>query len=295
MEEDVFGYALDYLNAHNLRIYPPENFKDIYLKKAGISRNVGTAETISINTLEQLANVSKRAIRENAIPLRLGSSQGSKGTQFTIVKSSNVTDFFLIESDIFIQQEETYIPDSSLRDLFIFEIIHTFSENTLVNLALHSGLLQKALMLDPGSKLSSAITGYQSTFQFVFKPHSLDDTICMHYPGQVEIDAAFLGRREGKEHLFVIEAKSASRANTLAKHKLFYPVLALVSSNRIPKDISIIPVYLKARKVNKGWNFNIVQCDLPDPRIGETSLDQLIARKDTHVNLTLPLYIDKKA
>lgn len=295
MGEDIFDYALDYMNANNLFIYPPESFKETYLKKAGINKNIGTAETISINTLEQLTNISKRAIQENAIPLRLGSPPGSRGTQFTIVKSSNIEDFFLIDSDIFIHQEETYIPESSLRNLFIFELLYTFSENTLVNLALHSGLMQKALNLDRNTEISSAITGYQSTFEFIVNPHSSINKFCTHYPGQVEIDAAFLGRREGKEYLFVVEAKSSPKTKTLAKHKLLYPVLALLSSNRIPKDIKIIPVYLKTRKVDRGWNFNIVQCGLPDPREGKSSLDKLKAKKDTHVSLTLPLFLDKRA
>lgn len=51
-----------------------------------------------------------------------------------------------------------------------------------------------------------------------------------HYKGQVEIDALFVGRRNRQETLFVIEAKTSNNFQSLAKHKLVYPVLALSSN-----------------------------------------------------------------
>jgi len=87
--------------------------------------------------------------------------------------------------------------------------------------------------------------------------------VFIHNKGQVEIDAMFLEKRNGKETLFVVEAKSDISHKSLAKHKLLYPVLGIASS--IPKTIEIVPVYIKVKASQRGIHYHIVECSIPDP------------------------------
>ena len=103
-------------------------------------------------------------------------------------------------------------------------------------------------------------------YTFQFRPHSEIDIIWTHYNGQVEIDGLLAGERKGKTHLFVIEAKASKKYDSLAKHKLFYPVLSV--SRKVPENIPIIPVYLRVIKRKDGIHFFIAECheiDLKNP------------------------------
>ncbi|WP_252371579.1 DUF6997 domain-containing protein [Pseudoalteromonas phenolica] len=113
----------------------------------------------------------------------------------------------------------------------------------MVNLACASGLLKEALSLDDEASIIVPATG-QSTFTFRFKPICDEDTILEHINGQVEIDAVFVGKRNGKENLFVIEAKHSEKFDSLAKHKLLYPCLSLLE--KLPASMPIVPVYLRS-------------------------------------------------
>lgn len=98
----------------------------------------------------------------------------------------------------------------------------------------------------------------QTVFSFKFQPHPSIETIWNHDRGQVEIDALFTAKRQGKETLFLVEAKSSSDISSLAKHKLVYPLLAL--RQHIPSYFDIVPVYLRVLHVGKSLHFLVSEC-----------------------------------
>lgn len=94
----------------------------------------------------------------------------------------------------------------------------------------------------------------------------------------------FVGRRDGRKTVFVVEAKTDSPP--LAKHKLVYPVLGLIS--RVPADIPVVPIYLRAWASTGGFNFLIGECDFPDPRVSHPPvLSDLSISTVRHLRLPL--------
>ena len=210
--------------------------------------------------------------------LRLGVSgtKGTVGTQFILVKAP-LNDFFIIPTTDLVP--ETYLPKVSIRDLFAYQVLPIFTESSLVNLSLASGLLSRALGLDDIPILNPA--SGKSTFTFDFRTHKTVDKVFHHNKGQVEIDSIFLGKKSGKDYLFVIEAK-VNKSN-LAKHKLIYPVLSIVP--KLPEDIGIIPVFLNIKKTDNGFYYHVVECEMPDPRQTVIAIDQLKVRRQTYLFL----------
>jgi len=126
-------------------------------------------------------------------------------------------------------------------------------------LALVSGLLGTALNLDDPDRPIVPATG-QSNFSFSLQPHASIDVKWKHDHGQVEIDALFTARRQGRETLFLVEAKTSGAFGTLAKHKLVYPLLAL--HNHVPNYLKIVPVYLRVIKIANSLHFLVSECAL---------------------------------
>ena len=100
------------------------------------------------------------------------------------------------------------------------------------------------------------------------------ETVFEHINGQVEIDCLLLGKRKGKDILFVFEAKKDGIHKSISKHKLAYPILAI--SNNIPEDIEIVPVYLKVTTTNSGIFYYISECYPMDPRKNIISVNDII-------------------
>ena len=215
---------------------------------------------------------------------RLGSRSGIRSTHFALAKSSDGwSDYFFVDQDVFGGTEiEVFLPDASIRSLFAYQLLPALTETSLVNLALASGSLPQALGITSGLQQAIPATG-QSIFTFDFQPISASEMRLQHERGQVEIDALFVERREGRECLFVIEAKVGKGFDSLAKHKLLYPILAL--QHNIPSDIDIVPVYLRAVRREGHIEFNIAECSLPrrDGRFG--ALDEVRADKITRYSL----------
>lgn len=146
------------------------------------------------------------------------------------------------------------------------------TETSYVNLALASGLLAHALRLDDAHKPIVPAT-CQSTFTFNVRPHPCTAASWTHRRGQVEVDALFVAKRGGKQHLFVVEAKVSPGLRSLAKHKLVYPILALQTS--VPKYLPIVPVYLRIVPASDGIHFFVCECAwAPDDR-GAPSISDL--------------------
>lgn len=200
MTNDLFGPAIDELQKSETYYWGPVSFQH-YLRRNKLPPK-NTAQYISIDSLEKLPP----SLRENDIMVfRLGTSKSKdvKGTQFALVKS-NLSDFFIFQPED--SRATTYLPKVGIRDLFAYQVLPVFTESSLLNLALASGLISDALGLDDRPILNPA-TG-QSTFTFKLKLHSSIEKVFIHHKGQVEIDTLFLGRKSGKDYIYIIEAKS---------------------------------------------------------------------------------------
>ena len=91
-----------------------------------------------------------------------------------------------------------FIPMVPFRHLFPFSLLQRFTETSLVNLALASGLMAHALQLDDQTLPLATATG-QSTFSFRLSSSRTHSGLWEHARGQVEIDSVFSARRGGKE------------------------------------------------------------------------------------------------
>jgi hypothetical protein len=284
-EKDIFQPAIEELALLDVGIYGPKSFQD-YAKANHSEVPKKTAEYISIDFYEKL----KKSLRDDStMVFRLGKSVDAKTTNFALVKiKDHLKDFFLCDKDIFSNEEiSTFLPTTSLRKFYQYTILPDLSESSFVNLGLASGLIATAIGLDdPETTIIPATC--QSTFEFTFKPHSLLPDIFKHENGQVEIDSIFIEKRNGQDTLFLIEAKSSYKResfNSLAKHKLVYPLLAI--SPKIPKDMPIVPIYIKVKKHDDGVTYDIAECEFPDPRKILPAINQLKVIK--HARYFLPL------
>lgn len=253
----MFIELIEKLERENKTISDPISFQD-YIQSINLKAH-RTADYISINRHRELREELRKY---GYMVFRLGSPKGSKNTYFSLVKRQNDwSDFFFIDEDIFRFVEiESFDIDVEERKLLPFKILPKITESSLVNLAITSGLLQRALGLKSNSTPIAPAT-VQSTFSFEFKPLANSRTLLNHSNGQVEIDSIFAGKRNGKDCLFVMEAKVSEKFDTLAKHKLLYPILALQKS--IPEDVEIIPVYKRIIKTSNAIEYNIAECRIP--------------------------------
>ena len=135
-------------------------------------------------------------------------------------------------------------------------------------------MLHSALNIETSESLAAPASG-QGTFTFEFKPSSYASSTWKHVNGQVEIDALFVGRKDKKETLFVIEAKTSDCFESLSKHKLIYPILAL--NSKVPGYIPIVPVYVRAIKPKgkEEIHFYIAVCNVLDRRESIISVSDL--------------------
>ncbi|MFY8325233.1 DUF6997 domain-containing protein [Pseudoalteromonas sp. ZZD1] len=233
-------------------ISTPQGFQQ-YVNAHNIKAN--TAASISIDSIKKLPKILKD---QNTMVLRLGSRPRDNQTYFSLVKANNVSAFFFDDLSLFGQlQPELFLPNVSIRSLFAFQLLPKVTETSVVNLAIASGLMAEALNLEDDKTIVVPATG-QSTFTFNFKPLASESATLEHINGQVEIDAVFVAKRNGKEHLFVIEAKHGDKFDSLAKHKLLYPSLSLLE--KLPSSMPIVPVYLRSIKTAKGIDFYIAEC-----------------------------------
>ncbi len=248
----IFHNLLQEMKANEQKVSTPQSFQK-YLSANNLKAN--TAASISIDSIKKLPKLLKE---QNTMVLRLGSRLGDKQTYFSLVKSNDVNDFFFNDQALFGQlQPELFLPNVSIRSLFAFQLLPKVTETSVVNLAIASGLMAEALNLKDDKTIVVPATG-QSTFTFSFKPLANESLVLEHINGQVEIDAVFVAKRDGKEHLFIIEAKHGDKLDSLAKHKLLYPSLSLLQ--KLPSSMPIVPVYLRSIKTEKGIDFYIAEC-----------------------------------
>lgn len=279
----IFEPAIKQMIESNCSYFEPKSFQD-YIKENNLTKSK-TSECISVDSYEML----NKTLRDNRIMvLRAGEAlNNGTGTQFVLVKVDELKDYFIVDNDVMNKESwETYLPTKSIRELFAYQVFPFLSETSYVNLGVASGLISHALGLDEYNVPLTPATG-KSTFSFEFIPHSsMKNNIINHNNGQVEIDGVFVAKRDGRQVVFVLEAKSDLKHKSLSKHKLVYPILSI--SSKVPKDMTIIPVYMKVYKKDDGIHYHIIECEYPDPRIRITAIDELKVKNYSH--LVLPIF-----
>lgn len=232
----------------------PRSFRD-YARQVGFA-NSPTALSISVDSIERLP----RELKDNkTMVFRLGSLSGERHTRFALAQCQyGWEDYFLIDRSIFAScKPDVFVSNVPLSVLRAFSLLPAFTETSAVNFALASGLLAHALGINKTALPTAPATG-QSTFSFPVRPHSDLPAIWQHESGQVEFDALFVARRNGMETLFVLEAKTSTKYDSLAKHKLVYPLLAL--DKRVPPHTIICPVYMRMITLQHERRFCIAEC-----------------------------------
>ena len=264
----MFEAALELMAEEGASTFGPRSFQE-YAQANGLP-NAMTAPAISVDSLKGLPAELRAA---GTMVFRLGAAEGERNTQFVLAKHVNGwEDYFLLDESVFSSAgAEVFIPSVSMKELFAFQLLPALTETSYVNLALASGLLAHALRLDDERSAHVPATG-QSTFSFQVRPHSAYPVSWNHRRGQVEIDALFVAQRGGKAHLFLVEAKVSQGLQSLAKHKLVYPLLALRAS--VPHYLPIVPVYVRAMAAEDGVHFCVCECrwstdDSSEPAIGD--------------------------
>ena len=249
----MFEPAIAEMRREGSASFGPMSFRG-YLRQHNLP-NKDTATAISVDSLSKL---SKDLVEANAMVFRLGNNSGTNHTAFALARNrAGWSDFFLEDHHLFSSLNvRAVVTANSEQDLSAFRFLPKLTEPSLVNLALASGLLGEALNLDEPMVPIVPATG-QSTFPFDVRPFE-EGPNWTHRQGQVEIDSLFFARRNGEQLVFVVEAKRSNAFDSLAKHKLVYPYLALRSS--LPTNTPIIPVYLRAVRNGDFWDFFVCEC-----------------------------------
>lgn len=250
----VFEPALDRMREQGSDSFGPTSFQG-YIAKHGLPR-ARTWQAISVDSVSRLAPALRA---EGVMVFRLGCSAEGRHTQFGLMRrKSSWGDFFMLDEVVFGSvPPEVFLPSVQSRELFAFQLLPTLTETSVVNLALASGLLAHALGIDRERSALVPATG-QSTFSFDVRPREDLSAVWRHQNGQVEIDALFVAERKGEPHLFVVEAKFSNSFDSLAKHKLAYPLLALATV--VPSYLPIVPVYLRVMPSPDGLHFCVCEC-----------------------------------
>jgi hypothetical protein len=268
----VFDIALQAMDANQSPTYGPKAFRE-YVGENGIRAEGRTPAYISIDRPMALQPELRSA---RVMVFRLG-----QGT-FALARFTTPTgwgEYFLDDAALFGGlQPQAFIPSVSYRQLFAFTLLPNFTETSLVNLAVASGLLQVALELDEGTLLPFAPGTGQGTYSFDVRPNLVNGVTWPHEEGQVEIDGVFVGRRGREECVFVLESKSGP-LEFLAKHKLVYPVLAL--KRQIPAYFRVIPVYVRGFVRGGEAHFYVAECRFagpPDTPVAVSNLEAVPER-----------------
>jgi len=252
----IFEPALMDMQSSGDDTYGPMPFRT-YLATHNLE-SVRAEQYLSIDSLQKLAPELKSA---DTMVFRLGSRPGVIGTHFGLSRHEGSWGSFFLDDRELLKGVEIrdFAPRVPSRRLIAFQLLPKLTETSLVNLAVASGLLQEALKISDDHEQVIPATS-QSTYTFDFFPHLPMDIPWQHFQGQVEIDALFYGHRNGRETLFLVEAKSGLPNGTLAKHKLCYPLAALRPS--VPEEVDIVPVYLKTWMDSDGRHFLVVECTI---------------------------------
>jgi hypothetical protein len=276
-QRELFSTALE-----EMRVKGEPAFGPIVLRDYAASQGITITRAPDHISVDFLSELSPELRMANTMVFRLGGSDGDGRTRFGLAKSvqPNVGDYFLSDTEIFGKaQPVEFVPTVPRSHMYPFALLPSFQESSLVNLGLASGLLSHALCLDRPEVPSVPAVG-QGAYTFRVRPHSELAVIWEHYRGQVEIDGVFGGQRDGRDCVFVVEAKAGEAARTLAKHKLLYPVLAI--ADRVPEGVAIVPVYLRCVRKDSALHFYVAECAVVECRGTVPSVNSITAVGGQH-------------
>ncbi|MGZ9899848.1 DUF6997 domain-containing protein [Shewanella gaetbuli] len=273
----IFKYAIELMESSKSLTSEPISFQK-YVKDHCLKVK-GTTPHISVQTFKDLGKELKDA---NCMVFRLGSSAGQISTSFSLAKTlSGWGDYFLFDSEIFESAETIVLDIDWSSDKFLpFKVIPKLTETSYVNLALVSEVIEKGLGFDKG--LSSIPATGHTSCTFDVKPHNELNTVWKHSQGQVEIDSVVVAVRNNKKYLLVIEAKCGTYPESLAKHKIVYPVLSLI--NDVPEDYTVLPVYLRIVESKFSLKYYIAECN-PVEKVQPIAINELSICKACIVEL----------
>lgn len=222
--------------------------------------------------------------RDSPPPYPPPSMSNQKGDRRERELVNKLNNFFITETaftpdhqtqfDFTSDGEDVHLLGQKAQDMLdAYRLLPQFSESSLVNLALSTGLLSQALDLDV-ERVGTAPVTVASTFDFSFRPHPAQPTVFRHNNGQVEVDACFVSRRNGEQVLVVVEAKTGPK-RSLAKHKLFYPLMS-VRAQALASGIDVLPVYLRAQYTGNSVDYDIYECtpfsvEEPEPYLSDVT------------------------
>lgn len=285
--------ALQELEKNGNGLFGPKSFRDYLEDIEEDPRDYRTAAEISIDTLRQLSSELRE--RETMV-FRLGYAPNGAGTAFALVQlEDRLEDFFVQEHQYPVSErvrldfsqngQDVDLLTPQARDMLdAYRLLPNFSESSYVNLALSTGLLGRSLNLDADT-IGTAPTTIASSFSFEFRPHSRLSHELYHNNGQVEVDAIIITRKHGKRTMLVIEAKTG-KARTLAKHKLFYPYLAV--KNLASEDIDeIIPIYMRANAEDDKLAYDIYEGAVNSAEGQQPAIDELTIADDYHFSIQI--------
>lgn len=256
-----------------------------YCQEQGFSAG-RTAEHISVDSIDRLAP----ELRANdCMVLRLGQATDGRGTQFAVVRIPGDSPgcFFLNDRELFDHEPiRTFLPRAEVVELFAYGLLNSLTENSATLLAFATGLMAQALELDDRDRKILPASG-NSTYRFGFGVHPFYPVTLEHRNGQVEFDALFLAKRDGRDTVFILEAKKSEGLRSLAKHKLAYPVFGIKAGGRLPDGFGIVPVYLRIIHLGSQLIYNVAECAFASPGAHET-LATLTARRVVRYRLWLP-------
>ena len=238
--------------------------------KYGMTTRKRTADILAIDDYKNLES----SLKKNGYNIfRLGTHLGNKA-HFSIVKMSSQKEQYLFHDEIIKTDKKIFIPDVPARELFSYTLIPNATERGLVNVALASGILKDALGLQ--SEPTLPIQG-NSTYSFDVYPTSEQENLSYsHVNGQVEIDSCFLGKRNGREEIFVLEAKMLQGRKSLSKTKLAYAKLAVESVSKIKLPINLVYLLINKSESN-AIEFYVCAIKWNSKYISELSIDKVSA------------------
>ena len=256
----VFHNALASMAATGSSSFGPASFRG-YIDEHRLKMHE-TAAAISVDGLNRL---DPELAAHGVMVFRLGRFAGTRHTAFALHRCrEGWADFFFDDAVLFGDRDpQTFTSTRSRQAIAAFQYLPRLTETSVVNLAAASGLLSVALGLDDTDECLIPATG-QSTYTFDVRPYA-DTFPWSHVAGQVEIDALWFAKRRGQKTLFLVEAKCTPNFESLAKHKLVYPYLALRTT--VPTQTPIVPVYLRALRRKNAWDFFICECELHQPSL----------------------------
>lgn len=231
-----------------------------YLKHYGIAKPADTPRYLSVQNLGGLASELARA---KVMVFRCGAA-GNAGTKFALARANAWPDDFFLPDDSARDTPEIFMSDTPAKYLLAYQLVKPV-ERTLVNFACATGALSELLQLDDRGPLMAPATG-ATTYSFEFRPLATETTTFKHSTGQVDVDAIVIAEREHAAHVFVLEAKYGTVAQSqqgdarrLAKHKLLFPVLGL--QKRVSMGMPIVPVSLQATVHEHFVDFHLTECE----------------------------------